>query len=50
MGQKDTITKRYMSKPEYFADAFNYYVFGGEQIIRPENLVEQDPEIGRAHV
>ena len=47
MGQKDTITKRYMSKPEYFADAFNYFVFGGEQIIRPENLVEQDPvEIG----
>ena len=42
MKQKDTIIKNYMSNPEYFADAFNYYLFDGEQIVRPEKLVEKD--------
>ena len=47
MGKKDTVTKEYMSKPEYFADAFNYYLFNGKQIICVDDLQEKDPsELG----
>lgn len=38
MGKQNTITKDYMSVPEHFADCFNYYLFNGEQIIKPANL------------
>ncbi|MBQ8804055.1 MAG: Rpn family recombination-promoting nuclease/putative transposase [Tyzzerella sp.] len=43
MGKKNTITKDYMSVPEYFADSFNYYLFDGRQIIKPSNLQVLDP-------
>lgn len=39
----DVVTKLYVSDPEIFADIFNYYVFGGEQVILPEHLTERDP-------
>ncbi len=42
MGQKDTVTAKYMRKSQVFADAFNYYVYHGEQKIQPEELVELD--------
>ena len=42
MGKKNTVTKEYMSITEYFADAFNYYVFQGKQVIKNENLMERD--------
>ena len=46
MGRRDTVTKVYMEQNDVFADAFNYYIFGGQQVIRPENLKELDtPEI-----
>lgn len=38
MGRKDTITKEYMSKPQYFADAFNSSVFKGKQVVKPDKL------------
>ena len=38
MGQKDIMEKEYMSRPEYFADAFNYLIYQGEQIIREDAL------------
>ena len=43
MGKKDTITKRYLAQPKVFADAFNYFMFDGEQVIRPRDLKELDP-------
>lgn len=43
MGKKDTVTKDYMSEPQYFADAFNYYLFQGKKVIEPEKLSEMDP-------
>ncbi len=47
VGAKDTLCKSYMKKPEHFADAFNYYLFGGKHVVKPELLVELDPtEIG----
>lgn len=38
MGKADTVTKEYMQDAEVFADAFNYYIYGGKQVIRPEQL------------
>lgn len=49
MGKLDTITKEYMSKPQYFADAFNSSVFRGKQIVKADelSLLELDPtELG----
>ena len=31
-----------MRQNETFADAFNYFVYGGEQVISPESLEELD--------
>ncbi len=42
MGVKDTATTRYIRQNEIFADAFNYFVYGGEQVIHPESLKELD--------
>lgn len=42
MGVKDTVTTKYMRQNEIFADAFNYFVYGGEQVIHPESLKELD--------
>ncbi len=42
MGRKDTVTKVYMEQNNIFADAFNYYIFGGQQVIRPEQLKALD--------
>jgi len=39
----DTITKDYISDTSVFADVFNYYIYGGDQVIRPEQLEERDP-------
>jgi hypothetical protein len=43
MGKIDILTKDYMSDPTRFADAFNYFMFGGRHIIREETLNELDP-------
>ena len=42
MSRKDLISKDYMSDNVKFADAFNYYLYNGEQVIHPENLSEKD--------
>ena len=42
MSKKDTITKQYLGQNPVFADAFNYYLFNGEQVIKPDDLKEQD--------
>lgn len=42
LGVKNTVTTKYMRQNEIFADAFNYFVYGGEQVINPENLEELD--------
>lgn len=38
----DTITKDYVKDTGIFADIFNYYIYGGRQVIRPEQLTERD--------
>lgn len=50
LGRKDTISKKYMSDNVKFADAFNFYLYSGKQIIKPENLIERDiTEIALPH-
>ena len=38
----DTVTKDYVKDAGVFADIFNYYIYGGRQVILPEQLVERD--------
>ena len=38
----DTITKDYVRDAGVFADIFNYYIYGGRQVILPEQLIERD--------
>ena len=40
--KKDTITKDYVKDADVFADIFNYYIYGGQQVILPEQLTERD--------
>ncbi len=39
----DTITKAYVKDVNIFADIFNYYIYKGKQVIKPEELTERDP-------
>ena len=42
MHDKDTVTKIYMKDNAIFADPFNYYVYSGRPVIKPEDLTELD--------
>ncbi|WP_155843229.1 hypothetical protein [Butyrivibrio sp. NC2002] len=42
MGKKDILTKEYLSQNDVFADAFNYYLYNGVKVIKPDELTEQD--------
>ena len=42
MGKVDVFTKEYMSNNVVFADAFNYFLYDGKQVVRPEKLRELD--------
>ncbi len=45
MGTKDIITKDYTKESHVVADAFNQYIYKGEQVIKPENLKPLDTNI-----
>lgn len=42
MGAIDTEGKQYLSNPVFFADAFNYLLYNGEQVIKADELHELD--------
>ena len=42
MGVMDAEGKQYLSNPVFFADAFNYLLYDGEQVIQPKELKELD--------
>ena len=42
LGAIDIESKRYLSNRAYFADAFNYLLYDGKQVIKPEELRELD--------
>ena len=43
MGEMDRVTKAYMSDNRIFADAVNFYFFGGKPHVDPDRLREMDP-------
>ena len=42
MGKVDARTHEYLSDNKRFADIINYYIYNGEQIIKPDDLHEMD--------
>ena len=42
MGNVDKVTKAYMRENAIFADAFNYLIYDGRQVIKPDDLQELD--------
>ena len=46
LGKSDVILKQWLKNKERFADLFNAVVFGGEQVIKPEELEEINSESG----
>ena len=42
MSDKDAISKEFMQNPVIFADLFNFKIYGGRQVIKPENLTPLD--------
>jgi hypothetical protein len=45
MGVKDTATNKYIRQNHIFADAFNFFIYGGQQVIDPNTLVELDTKV-----
>ena len=43
IGAIDTLSKEYMRDPNHFADAINFFLFDGEQIVQAGDLRELDP-------
>ena len=43
MADKDAIAKEFMQNPKVFADLFNFKIYDGRQVIKPENLTSLDP-------
>ena len=41
--RKDVPTVKYLKDNYIFADVFNYYMYNGEQALKPEMLNENDP-------
>ncbi len=42
MGLQDTATAKYIRQNQIFADIFNYFLYNGEKVIRPDSLEELD--------
>ena len=42
MGKADVATRSYMADPQRFADAFNYAIYDGEEVITPDALKPLD--------
>jgi hypothetical protein len=42
MGQKDSVTNDYLKQNHVFADAFNFFIYGGRPVIDPASLQELD--------
>ena len=40
---ENVIAKKYMSDNEKFADVFNYILYDGKPVIKPEALYDGDP-------
>ncbi len=44
MGTVDALAKKYMGRPNVFADLFNHLMYDGEPVLKPESLTEMNTE------
>jgi hypothetical protein len=44
LGEKNDITRKYIRQNRIFADAFNFFIYGGRQVIAPGSLEELDTQ------
>jgi hypothetical protein len=44
LGEKNDVTRNYINQNRIFADAFNFFMFGGRQVIDPESLKPMDTQ------
>lgn len=42
MGKPDTDTREYIGDSRVFADVFNYFIYGGQKVVKPQNLEKLD--------
>lgn len=42
MSKQDTVSKKYFQDNERFADLFNFFLYGGENVISPNHLKDLD--------
>ncbi len=45
MSECDVLCREFMSDPQIFAEAFNFYLYRGEEVIKPEDLKECDTKL-----
>lgn len=38
MSKADIVARNYVKQSSIFADVFNFYLYGGRQVIKPEQL------------
>ena len=44
MAEADVYTKNYISQNNVFADVFNFFIYGGDQVIKAESLSDESVE------
>ena len=44
MPETDVFTKNYISQNEVFADVFNFFIYNGRRVVKPESLKDESPE------
>ena len=44
MPETDVFTKNYISQNEIFADVFNFFIYNGRRVIKPESLKDENTE------
>ena len=47
MQEKNAVTHEYFEDPERFADLVNGYVYHGQQVVKAQNVLEQEEAISR---
>ena len=46
MAEADVYTKNYIAQNHVFADVFNFFIWGGDQVIQPDSLEDESIEEG----
>ena len=44
MAEADVYTKNYISRNDVFADVFNFFIYGGDQVIQADSLCDESVE------